>query len=49
MTESDIEALEAMLADMSDQDVARFYNSLECEDPRCDIVAGECERRHIDL
>lgn len=49
MTEPETTALEAQLSDMTDQEVARFYNTLEVDDPRVDIVAGEMERRNIDL
>ncbi len=48
MTEAEITDLETRLAAMSDAEVADFYNGLEVDDPRVDIVAGEMERRHID-
>lgn len=49
MTKAEITALESELAGMDDRAVTRFYNTLDVEDPRCDIVAGEMERRDIDL
>lgn len=48
MTESETTALEAELAAMDDDAVTRFYNSLEVDDPRVSIVAGEMERRNLD-
>ncbi len=49
MTEADITALEQQLSAMTEQEVAHFYSGLEVDDPRVDIVAGELERRNIDL
>ena len=49
MTEADLTALEAQLAAMTEQEVVRFYNGLEVDDPRVDVVAGEMKRRNIDL
>lgn len=49
MTPEQTEALEAQLADMTPTEVVSFYNSLEVDDPRVDVVAGEMERRNIDL
>ena len=48
MTEQQISDLEAKLADMSGQEVVRYYQSLEVDDPQVDIVAGEMERRNLD-
>lgn len=48
MTDQQISDLEAKLADMSGQEVVRYYQSLEVDDPQVDIVAGEMERRGID-
>ncbi|MBI0474204.1 hypothetical protein D9601_02340 [Sphingomonas sp. MA1305] len=41
--------LEQDLCSMPDQAVAAFYQTLEVDDPRVDVVAGELERRNIDL
>lgn len=49
MTPADLDTLEAQLSAMDDQEAVRFYNQLEVDDPRVDVVAGELERRHIDL
>lgn len=49
MTEPEITALEAQLSDMSDQEVLAFYQSLEVEDERVDVTAGEIERRNLDI
>jgi hypothetical protein len=43
------ETLEAQLEAMSDDEVVRFYQTLEVDDPRVDVVAGEMERRNVDL
>ncbi len=49
MTEAETAALEEQLAAMTEQEVVRFYNSLDVDDPRVDVTAGELERRNIDL
>ena len=48
MTEADRLELEARLAAMTEQDVARAYNAAEVESEEADIIAGEMERRDID-
>lgn len=48
MTEPDKTALEAMLSDMSHQDVARFKNTLDVDDPRLEVVLGYMEAHDID-
>lgn len=39
---------EVALDSLTDDEVVRFYNFLEVDDPRCDVTAGEMERRNID-
>lgn len=48
MTPTQTTALEADLAAMDDAALVRFYQSLEVDDRRVDVVAGEMERRNID-
>jgi len=49
MTDSEITDFQATLANMSDQEVLTFYQSLDVEDERVDVTAGEIERRNLDL
>lgn len=49
MTEQQTIDLESQLSAMTEQEVVRFYQSLEVDDPRLDVTAGELERRNIDL
>ncbi len=49
MNDHDTTAMEQQLSAMTEQEVAHLYSALEVDDPRVDIVAGELERRKIDL
>ncbi len=49
MTEAETSALESELAAMDDQALVAFFQSLEVDDPRLDIVCGEMERRDVDV
>ncbi|MBB5716516.1 hypothetical protein [Sphingomonas aerophila] len=51
MTDDDVLALERELATMADDDVRRAYRDAEGMPDRdvADLLAGECERRGIEL
>lgn len=49
MTQSELTALEAQLAVMDDKAVVAFFQSLEVDDERVDLVDGEIERRGLDV
>lgn len=49
MTEAERTALEERLAAMTDQELAHEMLHAEFETEEADIIAGECERRNVDV
>lgn len=49
MTDDQASELKTELAAMDDRALVRFYEALEVDDPRVDVVAGEMERRGVDF
>lgn len=48
MTDDEIDALEAELAAMTDQEVVRKLNEAAVESREFEIIVGEAERRNLD-
>lgn len=48
MTNDEIDALEAELAGLTDQEVVRRLNEAPVESREFEIIVGEAERRNLD-
>ncbi len=48
MTDDEIDALEAELAGLTDQEVVRRLNAAPVESQEFEIIVGEAERRNLD-